>query len=141
MPSAYHIDRALNLVISCGTGSIRDEDLVRHARTLRADPLFAPDMRQLVDLRFSSAADLTVPGLREIAQAHTFGAGSRRAIVASDDLAFGLARMYEMLRDDGQDQVQVFRDLDEAIAWLALADARAQVHATLGTLHRDRTLA
>jgi len=42
---------------------------------------------------------------------------SRVAFVASADVNFGLARMFEAFRDDPRTEVRVFRDFDEAISW------------------------
>ena len=43
------------------------------------------------------------------------------AIVAPEDMEFGMSRMYELLTTVPGWTVQVFRTLDEAIAWLASA--------------------
>jgi len=40
------------------------------------------------------------------------------AIVADEELLYGLARMYEMISDDVPTETGVFRDLDAAIAWV-----------------------
>ena len=42
------------------------------------------------------------------------------AIVTGADVVFGTARMYQTMTDDQLDRVQVFRDMDEARAWLEL---------------------
>jgi hypothetical protein len=42
----------------------------------------------------------------------------RVAIVASDDLTFGLFRMYEAYREDDEVKLCVFRTKEEAIKWL-----------------------
>jgi len=52
---------------------------------------------------------------------HHWGEGgdSRSAIVAADDLAFGLARVYgARVRPRVQSQVRIFRDRERALAWL-----------------------
>jgi len=43
---------------------------------------------------------------------------SRNAFVAPDDFSFGLARMYEVFRDQEGYEIRVFRGEQEAIAWL-----------------------
>lgn len=46
------------------------------------------------------------------------------ALVSAEPLPYGLARMYQSLRDDGE-RFQVFDDMDEATAWLRrVRDAR-----------------
>lgn len=46
------------------------------------------------------------------------------AFVAPTDLVFGLARMYQALMDDSPIQVNTFRDLHAAQAWLDTDEAR-----------------
>ncbi len=41
-------------------------------------------------------------------------------MVAEKDVSFGMARMYEMLREAEPDQIKVFRDMAEARRWLGL---------------------
>jgi hypothetical protein len=43
--------------------------------------------------------------------------GLRFAVVAPEDIAFGLARMYELLRDQ-EGSIHVFREYDPALQWL-----------------------
>ena len=43
---------------------------------------------------------------------------SRVALVASDDLAYGILRMYATYREDATLNNRVFRDEDAALAWL-----------------------
>ena len=42
----------------------------------------------------------------------------RCAVVTSGDASFGMARMYQSLTESNVENVAVFRDLDEARAWL-----------------------
>ena len=44
--------------------------------------------------------------------------GARWALVAPADVAFGLARMFEILTADMQVEVMAFRSEEEALAWL-----------------------
>jgi hypothetical protein len=137
MPTPYLIDPAHHLVITRGRGVLSDADLIGHSQAIRADPQFTPDMHQLSDLRFATGLDVSVGCLNELVQINPFGAGARRAIVTRDDVIFGLSRMYEMMREDGRDEVQVFRELDEAIAWLGLEAARPDVCVALDALSTE----
>jgi hypothetical protein len=48
---------------------------------------------------------------------------SRRAILVDSDLKFGLARMFEVLRDTmGEKGIRVFRNLDDALDWIFAKD-------------------
>ena len=59
------------------------------------------------------------------ARKDTPASASRFVIVAPDDFAFGLGRMYEAYRNldvRSQKKVSVFRTLDEALAFLGVTD-------------------
>ena len=43
---------------------------------------------------------------------------SRLAIVVAQDVQFGVARMYQAWADQSDYAVEVFRDPDDAVAWL-----------------------
>ncbi len=43
----------------------------------------------------------------------------RVAMIASSDLSFGKSRVWEMMCDgEGDQEIQIFRDIESAIAWL-----------------------
>jgi len=134
MPADYRIDRAHALVISCGWGIISDQDLLGHARALARDPAFKPSMRQLYDFRDVVDQDIGGATVLELANLSPFGSGARRAIIVRGDAAFGMARMFQILRDRALDEIQVFRELEPALHWLELADAAADVTATLAAV-------
>ena len=71
--------------------------------------------------------DLSVVGLaldnneiQNIAQhgKKRFTRPSRMAIVAKQDLAYGISRVFEVYREEIGSSAKVFRDMNEAIAWL-----------------------
>ena len=111
---SYHIDLDKRRVTSTVTGVIGDTDLQEHMNALGEDPDFGEDLDQLMDLTGASKIEVTSAMVRDSFQASPFGSGSRRAIVASSDLAFGLARMFQILRDDHPDEIEVFRGIEEA---------------------------
>jgi hypothetical protein len=87
---------------------------------LRAADEVPQEFALLVDLRQASGARVTAVGVRGlVAQAPVLSPTSRRAVVVPTDLGFGMARMYEMLRQDGAGGMRAFRDFDEARRWVA----------------------
>ena len=48
--------------------------------------------------------------------------GCRCAIVVSNDVEFGMARMYELMASGDPLTVRVFRDMEEAESWLTCHD-------------------
>ena len=74
---------------------------------------------QLADFSEVNSFDLTGDDVRELASKSVFSSQSRRALIASGDLAFGLGRMFEALRDlKGESGIRVFRDKEEALNWV-----------------------
>jgi len=108
------------MVFTTGSGVLTDEDCFGHVRTLSTDPDFKPSMDQLADLTHVTEVRLTASGIHRMADRNPFGEGSRRAFVVTDDVAFGMARMYQILTSDHAHDLTVFRDLAEARAWLGL---------------------
>ena len=122
----YKIDKERRLVMSTGSGAFTLVDALAHQQRLANDPDFDPSFSQLVDLTHVTSVDVTASDIRKLAQANLFSRGSRRAILATSDVAFGLARMFEALRESaGEDGIQVFRDLNEALDWLFARGANA----------------
>ena len=134
MPADYRIDRPRGLVISCGWGIVSDQDLLGHARALARDPAFKPSMNQVYDFRDVVDQDIGGATVLELANLSPFGPGARRAIIVRGDAAFGMARMFQILRDRARDEIQVYRELEAALAWLELADAVVDVTATLAAI-------
>ncbi len=118
MPGSYTILPESRFVLSRSWGVLTQALLLAHSRALAGDPRFQPSFAQLSDLREVTDITVTAPGVREAAEASPFGAGSRRALVASSDFIFGMARMYELFRENATGEVMVFRDVHEALRWL-----------------------
>jgi len=127
MPGAYTIDLARSLVLSRGWGVLTDRELLAHVRALTADPRFARHFRQLADLRDVTEVQFTASTIREMVRLNPFGAGARRALVVTSDVVFGMARMYQILRDESPDELRIFRKVDDALQWLGIADAKEEL--------------
>jgi len=125
MPVSYTIDIALALVLSHAWGVVTGAELIAHAHALAADPRFHPALRQLSDLRDATLDEIDRATVILVASLSPFGQGARRAIVVPGDLAYGLSRMFEMLRERSQDEIYVCRSLTEACTWLGLSQAQA----------------
>lgn len=134
MPFAYQIDIARRLVISRARGTLTDQDLLSHAAALARDLRFRPDMRQLADFREVTKIEIATGTVRQMAGLNPFRVGSRRAFVVGTEGAYGLARMYQILRDRDPDELEVFRALEPALEWLGLSQDAADVKAALTAL-------
>ena len=106
-------------MMSTGSGVLTLADLLAHQEKLLADPDFSPDFSQLWDLTNITEVELTSKDVHRLAQRSIFSPDSRRAILVSRDLVFGLARMFEIYRDIlGENGIRVFRNLDDALEWV-----------------------
>ncbi len=123
MPFTYRVDPNLRLVLTTGTGIISDEESQQLSAMQRRDPRIHATMRELLDLRPVERLSNTPALLRIRAQtdkqyAHQYA--NTLAIVVGSEVAFGFARMYELLTDD-HFQVRVFREYAEACEWLGIS--------------------
>ncbi len=119
MPAFYKIDKGRRLVLSSATGVLTAEDMWTHQKQLASDKDFDSGFSQLLDFTGVTEIGFKVDDVRSLAERNVFSPRSRRAFIVNRDVLYGLARMYELLREGrGDDEIQVFRDRDEALAWL-----------------------
>jgi hypothetical protein len=120
MPASYRIDKQKKLIISTAFGVLTLDDVLKHQQQLVRDTDFDPSFSQLVDFDEVTEVAVATDDVRRMAERSIFVPGTRRALVAQkSDVAFGLSRMFEILRNLKGDQgVRVFRDREQALAWL-----------------------
>jgi hypothetical protein len=120
MPITYSISREQNRVTALATGIIRADDLHGLTRSLLADPDLVPGLRGLYDSRLGEP-DITILQLAEVAgevrQLLNRGLG-RIAIVAQSQNSYRVAKTFTVLARAIGIDVDVFRELPEAEAWL-----------------------
>ncbi len=127
MPIQYRIDVATGVLHVTAEGRVSDAELRDFATRAAGDPELRSGIHELIDLRSADLAEISsglIPEVASVFGAHDRGRTEARiAIVASDDAAYGLSRMYQAYRDDAPFELRVFRDLEDARAWLGLASA------------------
>ncbi len=120
MPITYKIDPQQNLVVTSIWGPATETEVAEHNRSLRTDPQFDPHFRQLTDMSGVTALLVSTKVIEETAHDQYCAPGVRRAFVASDDAAFGLARMFALHSEAMGQTIHVFRDRATAEEWLGL---------------------
>ena len=120
MPITYEIDPARGVVFTTFQGVVTKEDALALFESLRGDPAFQPGFKQLVDTRGTTRHDMTAADMRMVALCSAFDEKACRAIVAAQDIIFGMYRMYETIRDGKSGQVRVYRNMEDALHWLEL---------------------
>ena len=120
LPFNYEIDPQRRLIISRLWGAVTDSEVYEHNQKLRTDPRFDPTYRQLTDLTGVTEIVVTTGMINETSLDQFFAPGTRRAMVATDDGVFGMARMFA-LRAEGLGQtIEVFREEQPARDWLGI---------------------
>ena len=120
MPATYSIDVSRKLIISRAWGAITNDDVREHARMLRADPLFDPSYRQLLDMSGITEDLVDFSTKQEASYNQIFAPGVRRAWVSSADYPYAMARMYAIAAEAQGQVIGVFREMSEAEEWLGL---------------------
>ena len=136
MPIVYAIEPDRNRVTLTYTGTITDRELFESFDRLYRDPAHRIGMDELSDLRLVHNVTVTSVGLHALADQTARNLDHARqtwrvAVVAPQDVVFGLARMYGLFREESPELVRVFRDLESAERWLG--EARGEGMADGGT--------
>ena len=120
MPYSYEIDAQRRLIVSRLWGAVTDGEVYEHNEKLRTDSRFDPTYRQLTDLSGVTEIIVSTGMINETSLDQFFAPGTRRAMVATNDGVFGMARMFA-LRAEGLGQtIEVFRDEQPAWEWLGI---------------------
>lgn len=121
------IDVDRRIVFSYGQEDFTYADALGHIERLGRDPQFHPDFRQIIDLRDVTDPQLSADQVRALARHNVFNPDSRRAMVASSDASFGLARMFDTIRElRGETGIRVVRTLSEGAEWVEIAPTQAE---------------
>ncbi len=127
MPITYRVHPVHRLVVARAEGHLTIDDFTGYMREAWTKPDVV-GFNELVDVTGQeSLADPTGDQLQALArmsaQLEPPVPGVKTAVVASDDLLYGLGRMYEAFRATAQGStrtVGVFRTRTEALAFLGL---------------------
>jgi hypothetical protein len=120
MPVKYTILKNYNLLILHYDGEVTLSELAQNRLELLRDTDFQPSYAQLVDLRSGQMSNLSTADVRSLSSSTIFNPGVKRAIVAPNDLEFGMARMFGVFVERFGQQVRVFRSIEEACEWLGV---------------------
>ena len=107
-------------MFSCLSGIVTETEVHEHNRALRTDPDFNPGYRQLVDCTGLTEILVGTPTINAVSQDQYFTPGTRRAFIATSDVAFGLARMFALRAEGSGQTIEVFRERRVAEEWLGI---------------------
>ena len=120
MPFTIETNQSKRLLFLGGCGVLSDEDVRAMVMAAIAHSEAEGLIGALVDLTKVENMDTSQDAVKSAAATNrrsTSLQGLRFAVVAPEDIAFGLARMYELLRDD-EGSTHVFREYEAALRWL-----------------------
>ncbi len=122
MPVQFTFFKDKNYVLAELTGTLIDEELLDTYETLYQHADWRLGMNELVDMRAADMRRITAAGLRKLMHLTERYATEkfRTAIVATDDLPYGLARIYQVISESSPEEVSVFRNMSQARYWLGL---------------------
>lgn len=122
MPITYSIDNKRGVVLTTASGVLTDDELLNHKRQVTSDPNFKPGLVELSDIREITELTVTTEGIRGFVRQDAADAERledfKLAIVASEDVVFGMGRMYQTMTGGNFSNVRIFRHMDEAKEWL-----------------------
>ena len=119
MPAVLKIDPKRRIVLSTFYGEVTDEEVARHSAVIVADPDFRPEYSEIVDFSGVTRIAVSESILSGMAGAQSiFSRDSVHVVVAPADLAFGLARRYQVLATKTKPNLVVVRTLNDAYAAL-----------------------
>ena len=113
-------DSVEGVVVGTASGTLTLKEIREAAAVVWRD-VEGPRIRMLWDLRDAqfTLSSSEVRAVAEFAKLNSPFSDLRMAFVVARDLEFGLIRMFEVFRDNGKARTAVFRDRQEALAWLA----------------------
>ena len=112
-------DAVARVVVLKVSGDLEDRELMGLADELETAPEVGADFSFLIDLRQANGQKVTSAGVEALAERPlALSPESRRAVVVPSELGFGMARMYELLRQERGGATRVFRDYEEARRWV-----------------------
>ena len=121
MPVTYAYHSEILLIEAIG-GDYSPEDLPRTFVAALGDPAATMPVALLLDVTRSTVLATRRPDqiryVAEFLKPYAERIGRRCAVVASEDVHFGLARMGSVFAEGVGVEAQVFRTMDEAVEWL-----------------------
>ena len=123
MPINYHIKPNDNIVVIVHVGAVPDDEFLAFYKTFYRDRVVDDSFNLVVDLRRAESYERTsvaLKGVVNIMQGYYLNSTKRPkiAVVAPDDLSFGLARMFEAFSTPVPFEFKVFKTADTGLDWL-----------------------
>ncbi len=125
MPYIYEVVESVDCVVVTWLERVSAEGFMQFYQELETNPKLHPGMPKLYDFR-GAGADMSAQDMRNIrsrvlAIDKNQSAGSRKvAALVTEDITFGLGRMFQAIGDEIQASIHVTRDAEDAKEWVGL---------------------
>lgn len=125
----YRVEEDARLCVFTGRGDVTVEDITGATRAAISDERWESCRRILYDYRNAILTDLDYDRLRiGVNRDRSYDqivSGRSLAVVADEDSAYGLMRIWKALSEGRPLQIEIFRTLEEALDFLEIEDAGA----------------
>ncbi len=121
MSMDLHYDANKKILACLCKGPLSADEFKATLALIVSSQEYPPDVNLLWDVREVDANSFDkslVSRVVSIRQNYPQRGDAKLALVASEDLHFGLSRMYEMMTDEMPQNIHVFRTTADAEAWL-----------------------
>lgn len=121
MPIEIHYDKEKDTLYGNMLGHVTLEEFEKILKMILLSDEFSPDTKTLWDLRKQDFRNIDTDfemQLIDIRKKYAKRGNALLAFVVSDDLGFGMSRMYQILSDKLPQHIMVFREYSKAEKWL-----------------------
>jgi hypothetical protein len=129
MPALHKIDNDVRLITTMWSGEATDSDLIdaltKYQQDIRSQADYC-SYNEIVDFSKARGFKLSTEGLRRLvkiaAKSDVQEVKTKLAIIVSEPVAYGLARIYEAYRTlvpSLSKEVRVFKNYSNALEWIA----------------------
>ena len=125
MAIQHRIEKNFRVVLFIHTGVVEDAEFVDYYRTFFQQSAVELSFDRIIDLQQADSSVRSVDALQQVVEimeaAYEDAAPiPKTAVIAPEDVSFGLGRMFQAFDSLGPGQFSVFRTLEDALNWLEL---------------------
>ena len=128
MPITFRIDKESGVVCTTIDGYVSTDEIIEGLRNIMNHPDFRPGLNGIADLRNSDLNTFSadVKRIAELLVEYRDKTGpSRTAVLVSNDVTFGMTRVFQVFAEQSSVETAIFRDMEEAVQWLGVGNASA----------------
>jgi len=124
MPVQYVVHPQYRLVVTTGEGRVVFAEVRAHQDALLNDPDFDPEFNQLMDGTDVTDFALSADEIRMVVSRRIFSRTSRRALVVTSTLLYGIGRMLQTYLElsKAASPTSIFPDRVSALKWLGVSE-------------------